>query len=234
MTVKKSIKELMLGDVINTSIKVNNTWHRFPLVCCGLSEDKDSALLLSECLLPQIQMNNVNIDRYDGCYVDTFLSSNFKNSISHELNQSLVKTRMQDRGDCIRREIFLPSSQEIACRFRDALICNVGSFSSRYWASAHSLLSDTGLSRPYWLRTPHHDLGFYYITYNGNQFVSRPYECDYWLRPCFSVSLDTIVLSEEKYDGVHAHYVRCYNLVGRAASNCIQIENDVFMDLLLS
>lgn len=234
MAIEKFIKELTPGDVVNANVKINDGWRRFPLIYCGLSRDGDTALLLSKYLLPPIRMSNFNISGYDGCYLDTFLSGDFKNSISHELNQSLVKTKIQDREDYIHREIFLPSSHDIVYRFRDALIRNVGSFSSCYWASARIWLSDTWLSRPYWLRTSHRAFCFYYISSDGTQLVSRPYESDYWLRPCFSVSLHTIVTGTEKSDEVHAHHVRYYNLVGKPVSNCTQIQNDVFMDLLLS
>lgn len=206
MLVEKRISDVAIGSRIMSEVKIDGTTWDMPLIVLGLSSDNDSILLLSEFVLLQMAMNQNDVAKYFGCDVDIFLENKFKDEyISDELRQSLVKTAIVTRqnGSSIigNRSVFLLSTSELGlnnvlgegCNYIQAIRFGMGEVDEFETRRAYGL---DGRAHYYWTRTAYTTSDFRYVLRSGyfsNDNASYP---DYWLRPCFSVSLDTIVVME--------------------------------------
>lgn len=234
------ITGLRPGDIVLSREGEGKQLKQIPLIVLGPSENNDSVVLLSAPALGRVQMRpRFDIGGYFHSTIDDYLETVFMDSTPYSLKQALAETEIHAgvsvKGTtvamCDRRRVFLPSMNELGFRnvpeggvnYIDAL----KAYSHTSLRSIARVAAENGSSEMscYWTRSSPRSNIFYCITPEGNGFTAPQDSCDIWIRPCFSVSVDTEVAPVDKFN---IHY---YELVGAETKRRI-IQEDLFMRIM--
>lgn len=201
----RTLSELSAGTKVMVDIKISGSKRAIPFIVLGKSEQQNSMLLLPDLLLKKKRMNSTDSAEYNGCEADSYLSDGFiEEFIDDDLSACLVATNIKtyskstEETSTIQRKIFLLSMSETGLSTTPDEGTSYISVLKTYYntTSAYDARKCTtidGTYDYYWLRTPYSASSFYCVGNGGNSGSSSATGSGCWLRPCFSVSLDTIV-----------------------------------------
>lgn len=233
------ITELHPGSKV-LSIEGGETINRVPLIVLGMSKSNDSVVLLSNKVLNRMQMRpRFGIGDYFHSAIDDYLETVFMDFIPYSLKQTLVKTWIYAETSTEgitavrhkRRRVFLPSMNELGFGTMPMEgIDYINALKAYFHTSSESIArfaAERGVyeTRCYWTRSSPRSGMFYCVTSGGDGIVNEQYTRNVWIRPCFSVSVDTEVMPLTELTGRD-----CYALIGIETKRVIQ--EDLFMRLM--
>lgn len=201
----RTLSELSAGTKIMVDMKISGVTKAMPFIVLGKSSQENSMLLLSDMLIEERKMNSTDSTEYNGCDADTYLENDFIDTyLSDALANCLVPTTIKTYSNStevtteIQRKIFLLSYSELGFSTES----DEGSsylqvlktyYNKTFSDSARIAKTPSGSPGIYYTRTGRNSSLYWGVSTFGDSTYVAANTINCWLRPCFSVSLDTIV-----------------------------------------